>query len=91
MCSIYMIENMSTGIVYVGSTMKDISERWKKHVSNHKTKAKFNKPLYQAMRKDGVDSFNIRLIEECDEIDRWEREKYFINYYWYHSYNVKRI
>lgn len=46
-----------------------------------KDKSKRNRPFYEAINKYGLDNFTIGLIEEVDNSQLNEREKYWISYY----------
>ena len=78
---IYLIENKVNGKKYVGKTYGSISRRWSEHLSD--MNRELTRPLYRAMRKYGIDSFEIREVEFTDNPE--EREKYWISYY--DSYN----
>lgn len=74
--SIYLIENKVNGKKYVGCTIYSIQHRFQEHI---KTISKcLNRPLYQAMKKYGVQNFSIALLENCDEAILSEREIYWI-------------
>ena len=76
--NIYIIRNVVDDKVYVGSTCKDIENRLKKHVSNHKTADKMHYKLYTHMRDIGKDNFYIELLDECDVCDRYVVEDVYI-------------
>ena len=73
---IYLIENKINEKKYVGKTYLNIEKRWKQHCNDSK---RFNRPLYQAMKKYGIENFSIKEIEYCDNLE--EREKYWISFY----------
>lgn len=60
---IYIIENKLNGDTYVGKTV-NVERRWKKHKKDSETS---NRHLYCAMRKHGIENFNIRVLDEHDE------------------------
>ncbi len=61
-----------SGKAYVGQTTKSLEYRWQKH-------AKRGHALYAAIKKYGVDSFNLEILEECNSIDELNfLEKYYI-------------
>lgn len=74
MAYIYQIVNDINDKVYIGKTEFSIEKRWKEH--KHAYRKYFNRPLYAAMRKYGVEHFHIELIEECDNAE--EREAFWI-------------
>lgn len=79
MAYIYKITNLINGKSYIGKTSRSIEQRWnehKKEIYNH-----YNRPLYTAMRKYGIDNFQIEQIEECKEENASNREIYWIKYY----------
>lgn len=84
MIGIYKIENKITHQVYIGQST-DIKKRWRVH----KQQSTYNNPnsttyyykLYQAFRKYGLDNFDFSVLEECNQLDLNEREKYWIQQY----------
>lgn len=92
---IYKIINKINNNCYIGFSV-NIEKRW----SDHKTKAihpqkqeDFDKVLYKAIRKYGVDSFLLEIIEELPNSDidfLKEREIYWIDFYdsYRHGYNM---
>lgn len=77
---IYKITNEINDKVYVGQTRKSLEQRFKKHISDciHLNESR---PLYNAMRKYGIDKFHIELIEECPEEELNDKERYWIEKY----------
>lgn len=73
---IYKITNKITDTVYIGFTTREPNKRWVQHKNYHKT---YDFQLYRAMRKYGVDNFEFKVIEECDNCS--EREVYWIQEY----------
>lgn len=71
---IYKIQNAIDGKFYIGKTTKSLEERFRKHLYNHADGQTY---LYKAMRKHGIENFNISLIEEVEE-DLDSREKHWI-------------
>lgn len=88
---IYKITNKINGNAYIGLSV-DIENRWKSHKTRYKdaTNKEYDKVLYQAFRKYGIENFDFEIIEECDISELQEREKYWIAYYdtYFHGYNV---
>ena len=81
---VYKITNSITNKIYVGVTIRPINQRWNRHKFNaiHKTDVTnhtWNMPLYRSMRKYGVDKFTIDLLEEVDNSELNERERYWIS------------
>ena len=87
MQGIYKITNLINNKCYIGKT--DNSERrWHDHqklafTEGHK---EYNKVLYQAFRKYGIENFTFEMIEILEDYSiSGEREKYWIQHY--NSYN----
>ena len=72
MVSIYLIQDCN-GLKYVGSTTQKLNNR----LSNHITDKKRNS--YCSSQKLNLDKCEIYLLETCDESNRKERERYWIN------------
>lgn len=81
MSYIYKITNDINNKVYIGLTSKNNPiDRWTKHLSDYKTAGLYSKrPLYDAMKKYGIEHFHFEVIEETDQPQ--ERECYWIKYY----------
>jgi len=81
MQGIYKIENLINGKCYVGQSV-NIKARWTEHRIDAKGKSKklYKYPLYQAIRKYGLDSFDfsvVELVAHADDLTR--RELYWYN------------
>ena len=74
---IYLIENLINHKKYVGQS-KNIYARWSGHRCDSKVK---NLPLYQAMRKYGLENFQFSILEECGIEELTDKEDYWIAYY----------
>lgn len=83
MQGIYKITNLLNKKSYIGKS-NNIERRFKDHIrlaftENHK---EYNKSLYQAFRKYGIQNFSFNVIEELKDYNlASQREKYWINYY----------
>lgn len=79
---IYKITNKVNNNSYIGLS-KNIEKRWSDHKGhmNGSRQDCIDKVLYKAMRKYGVDNFEMEILEECEENKLIEREIYWINYY----------
>ncbi len=75
---IYKIWNEENDKLYIGQTSVGIKTRWSSHLKNYLTN---NAVIYRAMRKYGAGIFHIEQIEECENSELDEREKYWIKYY----------
>lgn len=75
---IYKVVNKINQKIYVGKTNFSIEKRWKEHIADYTKRGIESRPLYSAMKKYGVDSFEISLLEECSAEISSEREKFWI-------------
>ena len=76
MQGIYKITNIINNKCYIGKS-KDIENRWQYHKDYKNNAREYNKPLYKALRKYGVENFNFEIVEELNDYSiSDEREKY---------------
>ena len=81
---IYKITNKINNKVYIGQSV-NVEERLREHqlraFRSPETNKEYNKALYQAIRKYGVENFTYELILKCskEELDRYEHQ-YIILY-----------
>lgn len=78
---IYVITNKVNGKQYIGLSNNCI-RRWYDHRSraiNPKRRDDFDKPLYKAFRKYGLENFTFDILEECPKEELPEKEIYWIN------------
>lgn len=92
---IYAIVNTVNGKQYIGSS-KSIYYRWSQnHLPTLRQGNHHNRHLQAAWNKYGEQSFEMRIIEECDQNTLFEREGFWIekNKSWEreHGYNLTRI
>lgn len=82
MIGIYIWKNRINNKTYVGQSI-DIERRKKQHLYSYKTKTsiEYDKALYRAMRKYGIENFDFSVVEECDIKDLNEKECYWMNYF----------
>ena len=81
MIGIYKITNLINGKIYIGQSV-DINKRWRQHKRNSQIKGReYDKYLYRAFRKYGLENFSFELLLECSPQELNEKEKYFINLY----------
>lgn len=78
---IYKITNDINNKVYVGQTTQTLEQRFKQHQQDAFYKKYEKRPLYSAIRKYGIEHFQISLIEECLDSELSNREIYWIAYY----------
>ena len=76
MAYIYQITNKINGKFYIGKTEFSIEKRFKEHCNDAFRDKNEKRPLYAAMRKYGIENFEISLIEKTDNPN--EREIYWI-------------
>ena len=74
---VYKITNTVTGDFYIGSS-KNVKERWSRHKWPSIWKRYPNNPMYQDMRKYGVDKFEFEILEEVEIAHLKETEQQFI-------------
>ena len=79
MAYIYKITNDINDKIYIGKTEFSIQKRFQEHCKDALKTDSTNRPLYNAMKKYGVEHFFIELVEETDVPE--EREIYWIEYY----------
>lgn len=88
---IYKITNKINGNAYIGLSI-NIEKRWKSHIerSQNEHDKEYDKVLYHAFRKYGVDNFQFEILEECKPEELKDREIYWIQYYntFKHGYNA---
>ena len=91
MIGIYKITNKINGNIYIGLSV-DIYRRWQSHKQRYhkKSNKEYNKVLYKAFHKYGIENFTFEIIEECALEQLREREKYWIAYYdsYHNGYNA---
>lgn len=79
-CNIYLITNKINSKKYVGKTTYSLRHRFNQHVSDAKA-CRYNSALHTAIRKYGENSFEIQLLEICEDCMANDKEAYWINYY----------
>jgi group I intron endonuclease len=78
MSKIYKITNNINQKIYIGKTDFSIEKRFNEHCKDSVKFSENKRPLYNAMKKYGVENFSIELIEECEPEMASERENYWI-------------
>jgi hypothetical protein len=88
---IYLITNKETSTKFVGKTTLQINKEWQNHILEAKKMSR--KLMYREFRKYGIDKFNIKQIDECDERLLEERRVYWIKHYKTHleGYNLNEV
>lgn len=78
---IYLIANTVNKKVYIGKTVKKLNKRWGGHRFYAKEGGR-DLPIYNAMRKHGIDNFSIREIDHAySHRELIRKEKKWIAYY----------
>lgn len=82
MIGIYKFTNKINNKVYVGQS-KNIEERYKNHIRSCFTPKcnRYNKYLYKAIRKYGLENFEFEILEECKIEELNEKEMYYISHF----------
>lgn len=77
---IYLIKNTKTNHCYVGQA-RHISKRIYRHLrsTNKISEADYNYPLHRAIRKYGIDAFELEVLEKCPVDLLNEREQYWVS------------
>jgi group I intron endonuclease len=70
MFTIYLIVNKLNGKVYVGQTNQPLHRRWGLHKARARKNEGYTAHLYNAIRKYGIENFDIRPIATC-ETETW--------------------
>src|ERR1700741_641563 len=74
---IYGIKNCLNNKLYIGST-KRLDKRKYEHFRQLKNGKHKNSHLQRSYNENGKDVFHFYLIEECQDIDRKEKELFYI-------------
>lgn len=82
---IYKVTNKLNGKIYIGQTIQSIKDRWYRHCGKSGNEAEQKMHIKRAIFKYGKENFTIELLEECNQADLDNREKYYISYFG--SYN----
>lgn len=78
---VYCITNKINNKSYIGIS-HDIAKRWRGHIyeSQCYSGKSYEKALYRAFRKYGIDNFDFKILEECENIEiASNKEVYWIN------------
>jgi len=78
MAYIYCITNQINQKKYVGKSTSCIEQRWAEHCRDARKERCEKRPLYNAIQKYGVESFQIELLGKYSEIDLDFYENYWI-------------
>lgn len=64
---LYKVTNIVNGKVYIGKTYIGYMSRWKRHISDAYRKPYINHKFYNAIRKYGIDAFEIELLGNYEQ------------------------
>ena len=79
LAKIYKLTNTVNGYIYIGQTVLSIEERMERHMKCARKNDK--RLLYQDIKKYGLESFDIEVVDKC-----FERHKFIVEEYWYNYY-----
>lgn len=77
MAIVYLLHNTVNDKLYVGKTVRTLDERWNGHVSCARRNDN-DMLICRAIKKHGVNVFDRRVLEICDESIVSEQEKFWI-------------
>ena len=89
---IYQITNDINDKIYIGKTLSSLEKRFQEHCKDSAKPSKEKRPLYDAMRKYGIEHFTISLIGEYPVSELSDKEIFWIaekNSY-HNGYNATR-
>ncbi len=78
---IYKHTSKTSGKAYVGFTSKSINERFCQHIKSAENNTDTNSHFQRAIQKYGPSDFISEKLEDVDENNWQDREKYWISYY----------
>ena len=76
MIGIYKFTSKTTGLSYIGQSIK-IQDRYNQHLANANNENEKSK-WYQALREQGINNFEFSILEECQPAELNTREIYWI-------------
>ena len=76
---VYIIENLITNKVYIGSSTMKVIKRIYHHINILRANKHKNKYLQNAFNKYGENSFCVSIIENTEKHNTLEREQYYID------------
>lgn len=80
MVCVYKIQNVHTGMVYIGGT-SDFARRKNEHLGDLKRHQHHSRKMQKDFDSFGIDSFLICPIEECSLSSLRDREQFYIDLY----------
>lgn len=87
---IYCITNNVNNKKYIGKTLKTVEKRWKEHLNDYKKQRHEKRALYDAMKKYGVENFQVETIGEFPNEILEEKEIFYIQKFktYHFGYNL---
>lgn len=78
---VYCCKNKINGKLYIGETKLSLKDRWLMHKSQILNKKDITMAIYNAIRKYGMENFEISILENGfkNDDERKEKEKYWIS------------
>jgi group I intron endonuclease len=90
-CGVYLIRNIVSDRVYVGSTTMTLLKRTQHHVSLLRANNHKNTYLQNSYNKHGESNFEIIIVENTEKSKTLEREQYYIDLYKNNQYNINPL
>lgn len=88
---IYRVYNINTNTSYIGQSINIYKRFNSHHICDYKNpnNENYNTKFYTALRKYGINNFEIEILELCDKAQLDEKEIYYIKKYdsFHHGYN----
>ena len=80
---IYKVTCLVNNKIYIGLTNVTVESRWRDHVyaAHTPSSLEYDSKFHRAIRKYGVENFNVETIENIRIEELQERERYWIAYY----------
>lgn len=87
MAIVYKATNIINNKKYIGITKRTLTDRKREHEYSAKTEKKISL-FHKALLKYGSNNFNWEVIEECEDDNMEDREKFFIEHF--NSYAINK-
>ncbi len=88
---IYRVRNKINNASYIGQSINIYKRFNSHHICNYKNpnNENYNTKFYQALRKYGIDNFEVTILELCDKTELDKKEIYYIKIFdsFHHGYN----
>lgn len=76
---VYLIRNLNTGKIYVGSAASSFTQRWNKHRCDLNSRGHHNPRLQASWNKHGEQAFVFEILERCSPSDCLKKEQQWLN------------